>query len=643
MSGRRWSRRSFSKLAVSAVSLPLLPGVVAAAAGELPDLAAGVQAGDVPPLAERLPRTPRVVDMAALHKVEGRYGGALRMIMADDKDIRMMTVYSYARLVVFDLDLNLVPDILEKFEVEEGRIFTLHLREGHRWSDGHPFTTEDFRYCWEDVSLNKELSRGGPSAQMLVEGKPPSFDVIDETTVRYSWEKPNPLFLPSLAGGSPNYIFMPAHYLKQFHKKYADPEKLAELIASNRMRDWVALHTVMSRQYRPENPDLPTLEPWMNTTPPPAERFTFRRNPYFHRVDGSGRQLPYIPTVYLSMSSADIIPAKAGAGESDLQGRYLRFDNYTFLRQAEKQHPIHVDLWRDGTGSEVAFLPNLNANDKVWRGVLRDVRFRRALSLAINRHEINQQFFFGLAREAANSVLPGSPLFKKSYDEAWAAFDPDQANRLLDHMELKKGGDGFRLLPDGRRAELVVELAGSVEQSDVMELVRDYWSDIGIKVFQRSLNLEVMRRRFLAGDTLISMWSGLSIGLATADLPPEELAPVSSAQGNWPKWGQYTETMGKAGEPVDLPAAMELLDLYHAWRVSSTTAERRGIWQMMLSIFTDQVFTIGTVNSVYQPIVINSRLRNVPKEGVYSFAPGAYFGIYMPDTFWYDEAGNKAQ
>ncbi|MBN9078759.1 MAG: peptide ABC transporter substrate-binding protein [Rhizobiales bacterium 65-79] len=639
MSARRWSRRSFSKLVLSAASLPLLSGSGFAAAGEPPDLAAGVTAGDLPPLASRLPEKPRVVDMAALRKADGRYGRALRMIMAEDKDIRMMTVYSYARLVVFDPDLNLVPDILENFEVEEGRIFTLHLRKGHKWSDGKPFTSEDFRYCWEDVSLNKKLSRGGPSQQMLVEGKPPVFEVLDEVTVRYSWDKPNPLFLPSLAGGSPNYIFMPAHYLKQFHKKYADPQKLAELITSQRMRDWVALHTVMSRQYRPENPELPTLEPWMNTTPPPAERFVFQRNPYFHRVDGNGRQLPYISTVYLSISSAEIIPAKTGAGESDLQARYLRFDNYTFLKQAEKQHPIHVDLWRDGTGSEVAFLPNLNTNDKVWRGVLRDVRFRRALSLAIDRHEINQQFYFGLAREASNTVLPASPLYKKSYDEAWAAFDPAQANRLLDEMGLKRNDNGTRLLPDGRRAELVVELAGSVEQSDVMELVRAYWGDIGLKVYQRSLNLEVMRRRFLAGDTLISMWSGLSIGVATADLPPEELAPVSSAQGNWPKWGQYTETMGKAGEPVDLPAAKELLDLYHAWRVTSTTAERRAIWEKMLFIFTDQVFTIGTVNSVYQPVVINSRLRNVPKEGVYSFAPGAYFGIYMPDTFWYDEDG----
>jgi peptide/nickel transport system substrate-binding protein len=624
-------------LLAGAACLPPAFPLRALAVEEPAGLAGVVAGGKLPPLAERLPQDPRVVDMAALGRKEGRYGGSMRMIMASADDIRMMTVYSYARLVVFDQDLNLVPDILAGFDVEAGRRFTLHLRPGHKWSDGHPFTAEDFRYFWEDVALNEKLSRGGPPQAMLAGGKPPAFEVLDERTVRYDWDMPNPNFLPSLAGASPNYIFMPAHYLKQFNKRYADPGKLKEMVVAAKARNWAALHTVKARQYKAENPDLPTLEPWRNTIAPPAERFVFTRNPYFHRVDKGGRQLPYIDTVFVDISSADIIPAKTGAGESDLQARYLRFDNYTFLKQAEKTHPIEIDLWREGTGSQVAFLPNLNVNDAVWRKVLRDVRFRRALSLAIYRHELNQQFYFGLAHEAANTVLDSSPLYRKSYDEAWAAYDPGKANALLDEMGLKRASDGMRRLPDGRLAEIIVELrANSREEEDVMELVRDYWREIGLKAYPRSLQLDVLRRRFLAGDTLISMWSGLTVGDATADMAPEELAPVSSAQGNWPKWGEYTETGGKAGEPVDLPKAKELLDLYNAWRVSETTDERRRIWTRMLSIFTDQVFTIGTVNGVFQPVVYNKRLRNLPEKGIYSFSPGAYFGIYMIDTFWYD-------
>jgi peptide/nickel transport system substrate-binding protein len=269
--------------------------------------------------------------------------------------------------------------------------------------------------------------------------------------------------------------------------------------------------------------------------------------------------------------------------------------------------------------------------------LLRDVRVRRALSLAINRHEINQQFYFGLAHEAANTVLDSSPLHKPEYDKAWAAYDPDKANALLDEAGMKRNADGLRVLSDGRVAELIVEMRNDNEEADAMELVRDYWGALGLKVYPRTLDLEVMRRRFLSGDTVMSVWTGLSVGEATADMPPEELAPVSSAQGNWPKWGQYTETAGKAGQPVDLPEAKRLLDLYRDWRVSSSLAERRAIWDQMLQIFTDQVFTIGTVNGVFQPVVTRKTLRNLPEKGVYSFAPGAYFGIYMLDTLWFDE------
>ena len=609
--------------------------VAPALAEEPPSLAQAVESGALPPMADRLPDTPRVIDLAALGRSEGRYGGTLTMLMAQSKDIRMMTIYGYARLVGFDEKLDLVPDILESFEVEEGRIFTLTLRPGHRWSDGHPFTAEDFRYSWEDVETNEDLSRAGPSQVMLVDGEAPEFEVIDQHTVRYTWSKPNPQFLPSLAGGSPNYIAVPAHYLKQFHQKYTDKAELDAKVAEAGVRDWVALHTIRARAYRPENPDLPSLEPWVNTTPPPAERFIFKRNPYYHRVDQSGRQLPYIDEIFMGISSADIIPAKTGSGDSDLQARYLRFDNYTFLKQASQSHGYEVKLWRDGDGSQVAYLPNLNVNDPVWRALFRDVRFRRALSVAIHREEINQQFYFGLAHPAANTVLDTSPLFRPEYDQAWAQYDPELANRLLDEIGLERGSDGVRRLPDGRPAELIVELAGGTEESDVTQLVGEYWGKIGIKVFPRSMQLDNLRRRFLAGDTQMSVWSGLNVGLATADMPPEELAPVSSVQGTWPQWGQYVETGGKAGEMVDEPKALRLHELFQSWRVSSTTEERRAIWHEMLEIYTDQVYTIGTVNGVLQPVVVRNTLQNVPDKGIYAFSPVAYFGVYMPDTFWF--------
>lgn len=635
-----FSRKSLVAATV-ALGFAILPAAVFGAE-EPPELKAAVESGKLPPLAERLPETPRVIDMEKLGKTEGKYGGKLRMLMSRSKDIRMMTVYGYARLVGFGPDLQLAPDILQDVDVEEGRIFTLRLRPGHKWSDGHPFTSEDFRYYWEDVATNPDISRSGPRQVMLVAGKPPKFEVVDEVTVRYTWDKPNPLFLPSLAGARPNYIYLPSHYMRQFHAKYADAGKLEAAVKAAGSRNWVALHTVKARQYRPENPDLPTLEPWANRTAPPAERFVFERNPYFHRVDKSGRQLPYIDSILMGISSKEIIAAKTGTGETDLQGRYLRFDDYTFLKGAEKSHNIKVLLWENGVGSQMALLPNLNVEDAGWREVLRDVRFRRALSLGIHREEINQQFFFGLAYPSSNSVLPDSPLFKTDYSEAWAGYDPERANAMLDEMGLtKRNGEGIRLLPDGRPAELIVESAGATEEADLLQLISVYWKDLGIKVFVRTLQRDVLRRRFLTGQTMMSVWGGLNVGLASADLPPEELAPVSSAQGNWPVWGQHTETGGQAGQAIDDPEAAKLLELYQQWRLSATHEDRESVWHEMLTLYSDQVYTIGTVNGVKQPIVFNGDLRNTPEKGVYAFSPTAYFGIYMPDTFWFDKGASN--
>src|SRR5262249_50202224 len=157
-----------------------------------------------------------------------------------------------------------------------------------------------------------------------------------------------------------------------------------------------------------------------------------------------GHQLPYLDRVVYSIASSKIIPAKTGAGESDLQARYLSFDDYTFLKAGEATSGYKVLLWRAGPGSQLALYPNLNVDDPVWRGLVRDVRFRRALSLAIDRHEINQVIYFGLALEGQNTVLPESPLYRPEYRAASAGYDIDEANRLLDLVGLKRGSDGIR-------------------------------------------------------------------------------------------------------------------------------------------------------------------------------------------------------
>ncbi|HVH77943.1 MAG TPA: ABC transporter substrate-binding protein [Stellaceae bacterium] len=625
------------------VLLLLVAGRADAVLQETPFFAKDVKSGKLPPVVQRIPSEPALAELETL----GKPGGDLRMLMASAKDTRLMVVYGYARLVAYTPALAIVPDMLLGVDVDQGRIFTLRLRPGHKWSDGQPFTAEDFRYWFEDIAGNAELSPGGLPVTMLVAGEPPKFEVVDETTVRYTWSKPNPLFLPALAGPDPMFIYAPADYLKKYHQKYADPAKLAELVKDASVRNWAALHSKHDTPYKNDDPKRPTLEPWVLKTKPPAEQIVFERNPYYYRVDGAGHQLPYVDRIVFTIADSQIIPAKTGAGESDLQARYLRFDDYTFLKAGEQAGNYQVRLWRTGPGSQLALYPNLNVNDEAWRKLIRDVRFRRALSLAVDRHEINQALYFGLAIEGQNTVLPQSPLFRTEYRADWAKYDLDQANTLLDEVGLtQKDSDGMRYLPDGRPCAIIVEDSGeSSEKSDVLELIRDSWRRVGVQLYSKPAQLTLFRRRVFAGDALMSLDKGIENGLATAKMSPAELAPTSQEQLEWPKWGEYSETKGKMGEPPDDPAAQKLYQLNSDWLATTDLTEQERIWHEMLGIWADQVFSIGLIAGVLQPVVVNDKLHNVPADGIYNWDPGAHFGIYKPDGFWFarPNAGSTAE
>jgi peptide/nickel transport system substrate-binding protein len=599
---------------------------------ETPSLAAEVAAGTLPPVGERVPSDPAIETGRP-----GQPGGELHVLISSPRDTRLMAIIGYARLMAYTPSYDLVPDILAGVDQEQERIYTLHLRAGQRWSDGEPFTTEDFRYWWEDVANNQQLSPTGPPVALIRAGEKPKVEILDPLTVRYSWSEPMPTFLALLAAPTPVTIYRPAHYLKQFHVKYADKAKLAALVAASHTRNWAQLHNRMDNPIRNDNPDLPTLDPWVLKTRPPSERFLFERNPYYYRVDRAGRQLPYIDKIDSAVADSKIIPVKVGAGEVDLQARYLRFDNYTFLKATEARNNYRVRLWKTGYGSQLALYPNLNVNDPVWRTLLRDVRFRRALSLAIDRHEINNVIYYGLALEAQNTMLPDSPLYDEHNAKAWAQYDPAQAGKLLDEIGLtKRNGEGIRLLPDGRPLQIVVETAGTVaEEGDVLELIRDTWREVGIKLFTKPLQIELMHNRIFSGDTMMAIDRGLENGLANADMSPAALAPTLQADWQWSRWGQYFETHGMSGETPDMPMGIELMNLDHDWNNATDFEAREMIWKRMLAIHADQLPTIGLCADVPQPVIVSDRLRNVPEQGVYNFDPGAFFGVYKPDRFWF--------
>jgi peptide/nickel transport system substrate-binding protein len=629
----------FGLTLVSLLSCSL--GALAQSYSQAPSLDDRVASGELPPVEERLPQSPLQLDFKANGQQVGQYGGTLSMLMGKEKDTRRMTVYGYARLVRYDEKLNLVPDIVESVDVERDRIFTFHLRAGHRWSDGAPFTSDDFRYWWERVANNDQLYPVGPPAELMINDKLPEVSFPDAVTVRYAWSDPNPEFLAHLASATPLYIYAPAHYLKRFHIDFTEPYKLAEEVLNNGKRNWASLHTAMGRLYRADNPDLPVLQPWHQTTASPSSRYLFERNPFFHRIDPDGKQLPYIDRVILGITESKLIPAKAATGETDLQAQYLRFNDFTLLKRNAPDYHYRVTLWPIAKGAHQALFPNLNHNDPVWRALFRDVRFRRALSLGIDRHEVNQVIYYGMAVEGQNTLLERSPLYKPEYRTSWSQFDLKQANRLLDEIGLtEREIGGVRKLPDGRPLEIIVEtFDGTSEQADVLQLIADKWLKLGIKLHIKPSNLDNVRRRVYAGETQMTISSGLENGIATAGNSPYELAPVQQDYYQWPKFGQYHETHGAAGVAPDFPEAKQLMTLLDDWYRADSSEARTRIWQQMLQINADNLFSIGILAGVMQPIAINGKLHNVPDKGIWNWHPGAHFGLYSPDTFWFEPGG----
>ena len=602
---------------------------------EVPMFADQVKSGALPPVDKRIPEVPSIVKQFAGADGPGRYGGQVNMLMANARDTRMMTLYANARLIVYDDHFKLQPDILESYEAKDSREFTLKLRPGHKWSDGVPFTTEDFRFFWEDIANNKELSPGGPGIELLVDGKPPVVEIIDPVTIKFTWEKPNPYFIESQARAAPLFLYRPAHYLKKFHKKYTSAEEIAKE-AKGGQTSWVQIFRRVDVMYNNDNPDLPTLNAWKLMTPAPAQRFVFQRNPYYYRIDEKGVQLPYLDRVIFTTAAINLVPAKAGLGEADLQPRYLNMRDYTFLRKSSKSSGVEVVLWESGSGSQLALYPNLNVKDEVWRKTMRDVRFRRALSLAIDRDELNEVVYIGLAKPSNNTIMRRSPLFKPEYATRWAIYDPKAANALLDEMGLTQRSDlGFRLLPDGRQATIIAEHASEeTEDADALSLIADQWKQIGIKLLFKPQTRENFRLRTFSGEALMTAYAGIVTAAPTVDTSPKEFAPTTQGGLQWSRWGMFIESKGKQGEKCDLAEACVLLDYLREWETSTDEGTRLKAWEKILETNADQVFTIGTVNGIRQPIVIGPKVKNVPKEGYYAWDPGGYIGLYKPDTFW---------
>ncbi|ACK42975.1 MAG: ABC transporter substrate-binding protein [Dictyoglomus turgidum] len=586
---------------------------------ESPMTAALVREGKLPPVEQRLPKNPIVVK--PLEEV-GVYGGTLRRAWMGPGDRWGIAkiCYDANNLMRWASDSKtILPWLVEKYTVsKDGRVFTFKLREGLKWSDGHPMTTDDVIFWYEDVIGNEELTPTFPSG-FVQDGVRAKFIKVDDYTFRIEFKNPNPMFIYTfptqgwfIDNSKGSFAFYaPKHYLMQFHPKYTPKDKLEALAKQKGFNKWYELFQFMIDYI--QNPDLPTMSPWKIVSKSPNEPvFVMERNPYYPVVDTEGNQLPYIDrVVHYLVSDAEMINMKAVAGEIDFQARHMRLPNYTLFMQNKDKGNYRILIWRTGTGADPAIYLNQNVKDPVKRKLFQDARFRQALSLAINREEINKILFFGLGVPMQAAIPPGSAYYDKAWAQAYAQYDPGRAKILLDSIGLKVGKDGFRIGPDGKPIELIVSFTtypGSANMS-TMELIKSYWEKIGIKTIIKQVDRSLYTTQCNSGDIEIGVW--------VMDRMSNVAISAGRLLGTWtdgpwaPLYARWYWTKGQEGEE---PTG-DIKKIYDLWDEFNRTVDARKrdtIIRQIIALHRKNIWIIGTVGGIPQLVIVNNKLRNVP-------------------------------
>jgi len=603
----------FSAVVICVLASSLVSSVCAAGPyGEAPMLRKLVEEGKLPPVEERLPDQPSIV--RPYEKV-GVYGGQMNTVTGMAGILHESQYMVYEPLLRFASDgTTIVPNVVTRWEMgDDSRSITLYLRKGMRWSDGVPVTVDDVLFAWYDVFLNEDLNVRAPSA-FVVAGEPMEIQRMDDYTFRLVFKEPYgsvPYFLTRTMAW--NSLIQPKHYLKAYHPKYTPRDKIMTVVNERDFTHWFELFKDVNHTQRSLNnqtpPDYPTISAWRVASVPSTGHVILERNPYYWKVDPEGNQLPYIDRIHSTyVGNPEARNLTFVTGDIDFGGSYTRFEDSPLFLSNRKKGRYSVYFWEENQGSRVAYFFNQTHPDPVLRKIFQDRRFRAALSLAINRQEINDIVYFGKCRPRQLTVNPTCSFLEPEFEKSYADYNPEEAGRLLDQVGLHtKPGGHWRYLPDGRQLVIACDVYGIEPYRKTTELVKEHWGAVGVLLNWR-----------VAGDSLI--WIRVSGNEAHVFCTADDVAtdvmvlnePLYGVAYWAPLWSRWLGTEGKHGEAPP----RTIRDLYRMWedlRATGDPQERVRLGKGLIRSQADNLWGIGTVGGTLNPIVVSRRLHNVPQ------------------------------
>jgi len=602
------------------------PALIPKTLKEAPQLAELVKAGKLPPVQERIGQDPLVVK--PLREI-GKYGGTWRRGFTGPFDTSNgHRAAQNDKLLYWDYTgTKIVPNIARGWEVSpDGKITTLLLRRGMRWSDGQPFTADDFVFWYQDVYNNKDLVPT-PLSVMTIGGKPIAIEKIDASTIRFVSPEPYhalPTVLASVWGIGHHARwgrdalggFAPAHYLKQFHPKYISKDELAKKVADGKFDGWVTMFK--NRNDACRNPDLPVVTPWKTISPITTPTWILERNPYSVWVDTDGNQLPYIDRIRMTLGeNLEVINLRAIAGEYDSQARHIDISKLPVLIENQQKGGYRVYLDPSDQGADVGLFCNQSyeRDAEIARWLSRR-EFRIALSHGIDRVQINETFLLGLAQ--TGSAAPGERTLYfpgPEYRNLHTAYDVKLANEMLDKLGLtKRDSEGYRLRADGggRLRLSLTTYIGFLPFTQIAEMMVEQWKKIGIRGEVQEMERGAATTRVQTNEHQIyfeTQWGADNIyGHFPFVFPANAGSPMGPLYGVW-----YSSAGAKGKTP---PTRMrELMDKYRK-SFGVKDAERTKMAKEVWKIALDELWTIPLVSNspASQGVrVIKTNMGNIPE------------------------------
>lgn len=599
--------------------------------GESPLLAPLVSEGLLPPVEQRV--GPEPIVMRGVDAI-GRYGGTWHRIAIADDDVSIITWrLSGASLVRWSpLGYPIEPHLAKSVTASNGnREFVVQLRRGLRWSDGQPFTVNDILYWWQYEELNEKVGSGTVPRWLRTGDGLGRIEKIDDLTLRFVFPKPHGLFMEQLASQSASICGSPRHYLQKYHPDLGDPQFIQSEMRAYRAPSPRALYHYMKGF---QNPEHPRMWPWVyrsyRSNPPQV----FVRNPYYYVVDEAGNQLPYVDRLQFAVRGSQMLALSFSNGEATMQERHVRFDNYTELMTRREAAGTRILHWYPGTRSTWVINPNLNRrvdpnepDTKYKSQLLSDKRFRQALSLAINRDAIIRAEYSNLATAAQVEPGPESPFHSEKLANAFVAHNPAEANRLLDELGLtKRDLDGMRTLPDGSPMVFHLDYTAFTGGGPAQFVVDD-WAEVGVRVIPREQSRTLFYTRKDAADFDFNIWSSESDNHPLLEsryfVPPNTEAFYATRWGRWYANGGFygdpkAAKMLNAEAPPREHPMFRAYELYEQALLMSDLADQRRVFDQVLDIAAENLWTINIAQTPPQPVVVKNGFKNVPKNAIMS-------------------------